>query len=227
MLAEHPQAAADQPPLAHHFGDYEQQREAATLGMWTFLATEVLFFGGLLTAFTVYRTLYAAGFAAASSLLNVPIATTNTVVLICSSFTVVMALHSAKLDQKKMIQLYLAATLLLGLTFLGFKFYEYSLDYHEHLIPGYNFPPEKWPTGPTAPAPNEGALFLTFYFILTGLHAVHMLVGMGVLIWILLQARHGRFGSKHFTPIEVFGLYWHFVDIVWIFLYPLLYLMRH
>jgi cytochrome c oxidase subunit 3 len=213
----------DQPDLAHHFADLEQQHEAATLGMWTFLATEILFFGAVLTGYTVYRSQFSDEFQAASKHLSVPLATTNTVVLIGSSLTVVLALHSAKLGRKGLIQLFLAATFVLGATFLGIKFYEYSVDYYEHLIPGYDFQPHDWPAIPLGP----GELFFSFYFILTGLHAVHMLVGMGILIWVLSGALRGRYGERNYTAIEVFGLYWHFVDIVWIFLFPLLYLVRH
>jgi cytochrome c oxidase subunit 3 len=214
---------ADNPLLAHHFADLHQQHEAATLGMWTFLATEVLFFGGVLTGYTVYRSQYPEEFQAASERLSVPLAATNTVVLICSSLTVVLALHAAKSGRKELVPLFLAATLVLGLGFLGIKFYEYSLDYREHLIPGSDYQPEGW-----GPLPLGSAeLFMTFYFILTGLHAVHMLVGMGVLVWLLTGALRGRYSERNFTAVEVFGLYWHFVDIVWIFLFPLLYLVRH
>jgi cytochrome c oxidase subunit 3 len=214
---------ADTPHLAHHFENLQQQHEAATLGMWAFLATEIMFFGSVLTGYTVYRSQFPQEFQAASKLLSVPLATTNTVILICSSLTVVMALHSAKIGRHNLVPLFLGATLVLGAAFLGIKFYEYSLDYHEHLIPGYDYHPEDWGAKPL----GQAELFMTFYFILTGLHAVHMLVGMGVLVWVLAGALRGRYSEKNFTAIEVFGLYWHFVDIVWIFLFPLLYLVRH
>jgi cytochrome c oxidase subunit 3 len=210
-------------PLAHHFANLEQQHEIATLGMWAFLATEVLFFGGVLTGYAVYRSQFPEEFQEASKQLSIPLAATNTAVLICSSLTVVLALHSVRQGHIRALQLCLAATLVLGATFLGIKFYEYSLDYHEHLIPGYDYNPESWPTGLNMP---HGELFMTFYFILTGLHAVHMLVGMGVLSFLLFQAYRGRYWEKYYIPVEVAGLYWHFVDIVWIFLFPLLYLVR-
>ena len=216
--------SADQPHLAHHFATLEQQHDAATLGMWAFLATEVLFFGGVMTGYTVYRSQFPHEFQAMSERLRLDLATINTVVLICSSFTVVMALHSAKNGHKNLVPVFLGATLFLGAAFLGIKFYEYYVDYEESLIPAYHFNPHEWPA---ELARGPGELFMTFYFILTGLHAVHMLVGMGVLIWVLAGAMRGRYSAKNFTAIEVFGLYWHFVDIVWIFLFPLLYLVRH
>jgi cytochrome c oxidase subunit III len=215
--------SADQPHLAHHFADLEQQHDAATLGMWAFLATEVLFFGSVLTAYTVYRSRFPHEFEAMSKHLRMDLGTVNTFVLLSSSFTVVMALHGAKTGRKGLTQLFLAATLVLGLVFLGIKFAEYKIDWDESLIPNFKYDPENWPA---ELSPRVGELFLSFYFILTGLHAVHMLVGIGVLLWVLSEALRDRFGPRRYTPVEVFGLYWHFVDIVWIFLFPLLYLVR-
>jgi cytochrome c oxidase subunit III len=216
---------SDQPHLAHHFADLDQQRESATLGMWAFLATEVMFFGGVLMAYTVYRSQYPEEFAAGSKLLNVTLGTINTVVLICSSLTVALALHCAKTGRKDLAPLFLGATFVLGFTFLGIKFHEYSVDYEEHLIPGI----ERLVPGHALDAQISVhiELFFMFYFILTGLHAVHMLIGMGALAYVFWRAWQGRYGTKNYTTIEVFGLYWHFVDIVWIFLFPLLYLIRH
>jgi cytochrome c oxidase subunit 3 len=223
LSADQPPLRADQPHLAHHFADLKQQHEASTLGMWLFLATEVLMFGSVFMAYTVYRTKYAASFAEMSGRLVWWLATANTAVLLTSSFTVVMALHSAKAGHKQLVQLFLGATLLLGLAFLGIKFYEYHVDFEERLIPGYAFHPKDWPTTtPLAP----GELFMSFYFIMTGLHATHMVIGISILSWVLSRALRGRFGPNNYTAIEVFGLYWHFVDIVWIFLFPLLYLVR-
>jgi cytochrome c oxidase subunit III len=224
LQAEQTHARPDQPHLAHHFGDLEQQRECAGLGMWAFLSTEVLFFGALLVAYTVVRTSHPEQFELASRNLAVGLATANTFILLASSFTVVMALHSAKVNQKGLVNLFLAATFALGAAFLVIKFFEYRKDYLEHLIPNYNFEPEIWRAGVDKP---PGEIFMMFYFTLTGLHAVHMVIGMGVLIWVMNKARRQEFGPDNNTAIEVFGLYWHFVDIVWIFLFPLLYLIRH
>jgi cytochrome c oxidase subunit 3 len=216
--------SADQGPLAHHFGSLRQQHETATLGMWAFLATEVLFFGPILAAYTIYRSAYPEEFQAASEHLIMPLAATNTVVLICSSLTVALALHSARVGRQRNLVLFLAATLVLGAAFLAIKFYEYAIDVREHLIPGYDFHPEGWSEHLNL---SRGELFFSFYFILTGLHAVHMLVGLSVFTVLLVKARWGRYSPTYYSPIEVGGLYWHFVDIVWVFLFPLLYLVRH
>jgi cytochrome c oxidase subunit 3 len=217
--------------LAHHFENLEQQHEAASLGMWMFLATEVLFFGAVLTGYSVYRTRYSSDFEAASRQLYVSIGGTNTAVLICSSLTMALALHSARTGRRRLLMGFLGATLLLGATFLGIKVVEYYIDYREHLIPGYNFSIAQWSesTGEHAQDVDFGhaELFFVFYFFLTLLHAAHMIVGLGVLAVVLVFAARGRFSPAYYTPVELSGLYWHFVDIVWVFLFPLLYLVRH
>jgi cytochrome c oxidase subunit 3 len=216
-------------PLAHHFRDMRQQTEVGVLGMWVFLATEVLFFGGVLTAYFVYRTTYyPAEFGEASQLLSVPLATTNTVVLLCSSLTMALAVYHARAGRTKALRGFLAATLALGAAFLAIKFAEYAIDFHESIVPGFDFHPEagvgpgKWDYDRFDP--RHGELFMTFYFFLTLLHACHMLVGIGVLTVLLLRAP--RYAGPNYAPVEVSGLYWHFVDIVWVFLFPLLYLVR-
>jgi cytochrome c oxidase subunit 3 len=226
-------------PLAHHFADLGQQHEANTLGMWMFLATEVLFFGGLFTAYAIYRYLYNADFAAASSQLNIPLATANTVVLICSSLTMALALDSARAGRQRALCLFLIATMALGTAFLVIKGFEYNLDYQEKLIPGLNFreasaeegvsekEAEKRGEWPHDVNVGRAKLFFMFYFIMTGLHALHMIVGLGVMAVLLRLSWRGRYTARFYTPIEVAGLYWHFVDIVWVFLFPLLYLLRH
>ncbi|HWR54844.1 MAG TPA: cytochrome c oxidase subunit 3 family protein [Bryobacteraceae bacterium] len=207
--------------LAHQFDDLKQQHEADTLGMWVFLGTEVLFFGGLFTAYTIFRMLYPAGFAEGSLELDVLIGTINTMVLLGSSFTMAMAVHSAGTSNRRLLVFFLAATIVLGTVFLGFKSYEYTHKWHEHLVPGLNFSLQ----GEHAP---QVQLFLVLYFVMTGLHAIHMIIGIGALTILLTLSYRGRFHAAHYRPIEIFGLYWHFVDIVWIFLFPLLYLVnRH
>ena len=218
-------------PLAHHFEDLEQQKDAAALGMWAFLATEVLFFGGALTAYSVYRGLYSQGFSAGSSLQIVWLGAINTVVLLTSSLTMALAVHAAAVGHRAALVRNLAFTLLLGAAFLGVKVYEYHHDYVEGLVPGAWF----HPTAEVQQTIKEHGtanfrgveLYFIFYFVLTGLHALHMIIGMGVLTIQLVLARRGWFGPEYPTPIELTGLYWHFVDIVWIFLFPLLYLLRH
>jgi cytochrome c oxidase subunit III len=234
-----PETTAAPAPLAHHFESLEQQHETNALGMWMFLATEILFFGTLFTGYAVYRWHYPEGYAAASRLLSIPIAATNTVVLIGSSLTVVLAIHAIKLGQKRMLEIWIVATIILGSAFLVLKGYEYYLDYEESLWPGRNFDPEQWrkqeeearKEGKPPPNTREehgkvAQVFMAFYYTLTGLHACHMVVGLsvwGVLLWL---ARRGRYSPVFYTPIEVAGLYWHFVDVVWVFLFPLLYLVR-
>jgi cytochrome c oxidase subunit III len=207
--------------LQHHFDTMEQQREASSLGMWVFLVTEILFFGGLFTAYTVYRNLYPKAFAEASRHLDIGLGTFNTGVLIVSSLTMALAVWSAATGRRKGIIVFLLATMALGATFLGVKAVEYSHKFHDHLVPGPDF---RFP-GPDAP---QAEIFYSLYFTMTGLHAAHMVVGLGILAVLVWHARQGRYGPEYHTPVEVSGLYWHFVDVVWIFLFPLLYLIgRH
>jgi len=207
--------------LAHHFDDMEQQREAATLGIWIFLVTEVLFFGGMFLAYVVYRTTYPLAFAAASHHLDVVLGGTNTAVLILSSLTMALAVRSAQTDGKRALIVFLILTMLLGSVFLGIKAVEYHHKFEEHFIPGAHFVFHD--------AHARGAeIFFSLYFAMTGMHALHMIIGIGLLLTLLLHARKGRYGAHYFNPVEVTGLYWHFVDIVWIFLFPILYLVgRH
>ncbi len=209
-------------PHAHHFDDAQQQYTAAALGMWVFLATEVMLFGGMFTVYVVYRALYPEAFGHASRHLDVIIGTINTAVLIGSSLTMALAVHAAQVGRGSgRIAAWLAATLGLGATFLGIKLYEYAHKIHEGLAPG----PAFTYTGPDA---REAELFFSIYFAMTGTHAFHMVIGIGVLTWLIVLARRGRLGPAYSTPIELGGLYWHFVDVAWIFLFPLLYLIgRH
>jgi cytochrome c oxidase subunit III len=207
--------------LAHHFDDARQQREAGSLGMWIFLVTEIMFFGGLFTAYVIYRSLFPTSFAHASRHLNVALGTTNTVVLITSSLTMALAVWAAQTDRRRATVRALLATIGLGAVFLGIKAYEYAHKFHEGLVPGPAF------SYPGSDAPHA-QLFFSLYFTMTGLHALHMVIGIGIMVWLLAAARAGRFSAAYHTPVEVTGLYWHFVDIVWIFLFPLLYLIgRH
>jgi len=207
--------------LAHQFDSLEQQKESSTLGMWLFLAQEVLFFGGLFVTYLLYRWRDPAAFAAGSHELDILLGGFNTVVLIGSSLTMALAVHAAQTDQQKKLVGFLVATGTLGLVFLVVKYFEYSAKWHHHLIPGASFHFE-------GPVGARAELFFSLYFAMTGMHALHMIIGVGVLAWILKRAKRGEFGSSYYNPVECFGLYWHFVDIVWIFLFPLLYLIgRH
>jgi cytochrome c oxidase subunit 3 len=205
----------------HHFEDVEQQHQASWLGMWVFLATEVMFFGGMFACYFVYRHWYLQAFAGASNHLDVLLGGINTAVLICSSFTMALAVYSAETGRRKPLIAFLLLTIVLGLLFLGIKFYEYHTKFEEHLVPGSSFRFE-------AALARPAEIFFSFYFAMTGMHAVHMIIGIGLLTVLIFKARRGRFSAAYYTPVELTGLYWHFVDIVWIFLFPLLYLLgRH
>jgi cytochrome c oxidase subunit 3 len=209
------------PGLAHHFDNLEQQTEATTLGMWVFLVTEVLFFGGLFLVYTVYRNWYPDAFVAASHELDVMLGTINTAVLITSSLTMALAVHAAQLGRRNTLMLFLVATMILGGIFLGIKSVEYYHKFVEHHVPGPAFQFEKEYF-------RHAQIFFSLYFVMTGLHALHMIIGFGIMLWMLIWAWNGTITKDYFSPIEISGLYWHFVDIVWIFLFPLLYLIgRH
>jgi cytochrome c oxidase subunit III len=230
-LAEH---ATHVEGLAHHFVSMEQQKEAGMIGMWVFLLTEVMFFGGLFLAYTIYRTTYPEGFLYGSHLLNVKLGGTNTVVLIVSSLTMAMAVYYSQKGERKKLMAFLAITLILGLVFLGIKYVEYSTKIQDHLFPAASLYHPVTPEQATE-SQKEHAIpanlqrpvqvFLWIYFLMTGLHALHMIIGFGILSVILWMAYKDRFDSRWYTPVELSGLYWHFVDIVWIFLFPLLYLV--
>jgi cytochrome c oxidase subunit 3 len=213
---------AHHPALQHHFEDLQQQFEAAGLGMWVFLVTEIMFFGGLFMAYLVYRTWYPLAFAEGSRHLDITLGGVNTAVLIASSLTMAMAVWAGQQGSRKWQVIYLAGTLVFGLTFLGIKAVEYAEKFRDHLVPGPTF---QW-HGQANPANVQ--MFYSLYFAMTGLHALHMVVGAGLIIVLMVMAARGKFTREWSTPVEVGGLYWHFVDIVWIFLFPLLYLIeRH
>ena len=213
--------AAHGPELQHHFDDSAQQLESSTLGMWVFLVTEIMFFGGMFGAYTVYRNLYPDAFASTSHFMNVTIAAINTGVLIFSSFTMVLAVRAAQLDQKKALIVFLILTLILGCVFLSLKYVEYHEKWVDHHIPGPGFQYED------ARYFHQAQILFFLYFAMTGMHAIHMIVGAGLLITLIVMAARNRFSGAWYTPVEMIGLYWHFVDIVWIFLFPLLYLIGH
>jgi cytochrome c oxidase subunit III len=210
------------------YGQYktlEQQRETASLGMWIFLSTEVLFFGGLFMTYTLNRSQYPDVFSDASKTIDLLPGAINTVVLIASSLTMALSVWASQAGRKKALTIFLIATLVLGSVFLGIKGYEYHQKYVEHHIPGWNF---NFEPGADVATNAHAQLFFSLYFGMTGLHALHMIVGAGLLIWLIKQSLRGRFTPEYNTPVENIGLYWHFVDIVWIFLFPLLYLIdRH
>ena len=208
--------------VREQFDTAEQQKDASTLGMWIFLITEIMFFGGLFLAYTIYRDTYFPVFALASSSLNAVIGAVNTAVLLCSSFTMVLAVRASQVGQRNALIIFLILTLILGVAFLGVKAYEWNEKFQEHHVPGPTFHLEG--TGQQ----GEAQLFFSLYFAMTGLHALHMVIGCGILTWLLIQSWKGKFTPEYMTPVDIAGLYWHFVDIIWIFLFPLLYLIdRH
>ena len=265
------------PALVHHFDDMEQQKEASTFGMWVFLLTEIMMFGGLFTAYLIYRIKYYDAFVAGSTSIDVLLGFINTLVLLASSFTMAMAVYAAQKGNRKWQMIWLVGTMIFGATFLGIKAIEYDQKYEECHIPGsFIGKPFNATGGPGCESGNiaqemqkraretnekiekEGKakgwtaekiekskvevpsdtfatqtaertqIFFSFYFAMTGLHAFHMIIGMGLMTWLLIRASRGEFGPQYYTPMELGGLYWHFVDIVWIFLFPLLYLIsRH
>jgi cytochrome c oxidase subunit 3 len=207
--------------LAHHFDSFEQQKEASFLGVWIFLITEIMFFGGLFTAYVVYRTPHQEAFALGSNLLSIEWGAFNTAVLIGSSLTMALAVWAAQTSHRKLLVVFLLATIILGSTFLGVKAIEYTHKYHEHLIPGPDFATSHFPTEHA----RHVEMFFNLYFAMTGLHALHMVIGVGLLATLVVMSTRGAFTPQNYNLVEGVGLYWHFVDIVWIFLFPLLYLL--
>ena len=210
---------AHNPNLAHHFETIEKQDHAVRLGMWLFLGTEVLLFAGLFLGYTVYRYFYHDTFHAASRTLDITLGTLNTIVLITSSFTVALGFHAIKQGRNKLCAAMLAITIGFALTFLVVKGFEYSHKFHEGALPGKHFHFEELKHLPGA------SLFYTVYFLTTGLHAFHVIVGMSILAWIMVRVLKRRYHRDYYVPVELGGLYWHLVDLVWIFLFPLLYLI--
>jgi cytochrome c oxidase subunit III len=232
---------ASLPQHRHHFETEEQQREAGTFGMWLFLLTEIMFFGGLFMAYLLYRNWYNPAFVAASNQLSIPLGTVNTAVLITSGFFMALAVWAAEMRKKSFLVLTLILTTVFGLVFLGVKYFEYKEKFEKHHVPGASFdisefvnPPIDAKTGRPVEEPlspdmaQKTQVFFSLYFAMTGMHALHMIIGIGLLLWLIPRAQRGDFNAGYVAPIENFALYWHFVDIVWIFLFPLLYLInRH
>lgn len=235
--------------LQHHFHSVEQQHESSKLGMWIFLVQEILFFSGLFMAYAAFRYFYPETFLKAHEHLSVPMGSVNTVVLLTSSLTMALAVRAAQLGDKRGLQRMLLATILLACVFLVIKYFEYNHKIHDCLLPGKFFglpelnavtqrPVLDPATGipkfadhcKAAAALYDGSqapgIFFGLYFIMTGVHGIHVIVGIGLMIWLLLRAGQGRYSRHYFAPVENVGLYWHLVDIIWIFLFPLLYLVK-
>jgi cytochrome c oxidase subunit 3 len=216
------------PALQHHFADMEQQRNASSLGMWLFLGTEIMFFGGMFLAYLIYRLNYYNEFAAGSRSLDLKWGTINTAVLICSSLTVALGVRAAQMGKRKLLIILMLLTLVFGFTFLGIKGIEWYSKYTEHHIPGPSFNASDLEQRPYSTGNVDQSrlqIFFSLYFAMTGLHALHMIIGVGIFTYITIYAWRGKFTPEYHTPVEIAGLYWHFVDIVWIYLFPLLYLI--
>ena len=205
----------------------EQQREASSLGMWVFLATEVMFFGGMFCAYLIYRYWYFNEFAAGSRSLDIWLGTINTAVLICSSLTVALGVRAAQMGKRKLLVVLLLLTIVFGVAFLGIKGVEWYTKFQEHHIPGSSFSADnlikEYPQIRIDPSHEQ--IFFSLYFAMTGLHALHMIIGVGIFTFLTYYAWKGRYTPEYHNPVEIGGLYWHFVDIIWIYLFPLLYLI--
>jgi len=200
----------------------EQQIDSDTLGMWVFLLTEIMFFGGMFGGYTVYRNVYPEAFASTSKHMNALYGGLNTAVLIVSSLTMVLAVRSARTGQQKALKLFLVATIFFGLIFLGVKGFEYHEHWVDRTVPLWNWDPDYHGQPEFS---RQAQILFCFYFFMSGFHALHMVIGVGLMLVILLMAQRGKFSPHYYAPVEISGLYWHFVDIVWIFLFPLLYLI--
>ena len=250
------------PHLQHHFETPEQQFDAGKLGIWLFLATEILLFGGLFCAYAIYRANHPEIFHYAHQFLDKILGGTNTVILLCSSLTMAWAVRASQLGQRRLLIVLLSLTLLGGFGFMGIKYVEYKAKWEHGLLPGPHFAPHEHEEEAAAPAaaasapagevkpsalgpagtvrqeatgetgvalhgkrPSNVQIFFGIYFLMTGLHGLHVLAGMGAIAWILVRSVKGHFGPEYFTPVDFVGLYWHLVDLIWIFLFPLLYLI--
>ncbi|MCB9556447.1 MAG: cytochrome c oxidase subunit 3 family protein [Deltaproteobacteria bacterium] len=210
--------SSEQPFLHHHFHSAAQQSASAKLGMWFFLAQELLFFGGLFVAYAFVRFMYPETMLAAHEYLDVNMGAINTAILITSSLTMALGVRAAQIGDQRQLRLQLLATILLACAFLVVKYFEYSHKIHVGLLPGRLFAADG--------IAGKPQIFFALYFTMTGLHALHVIAGIFVLGWIYVRAGRGEFSPAYYTPVENAGLYWHLVDLIWIFLFPLLYLVR-
>jgi cytochrome c oxidase subunit III len=214
----HPDSNHSNSHVQHHFVDSDQQFDSAKLGMWLFLVTEILFFGGLFVAYIVYRAWNPELFIMAATQLDTTMGGINTLVLIGSSLTMALAIRAAQTDNPSASIKYLASTVALAFVFMVIKYFEYTHKFEIGIFPGeaYSF------TGIDHP---KAHIFFSIYYMMTGLHGIHVIIGIGIITWLIIKTKKGAYNSSYYTPVEITGLYWHLVDIVWIFLFPLLYLI--
>lgn len=211
--------------VAHHFESQEQEYQSAKLGFWLFLATEILLFGGLFAAYFYFHSVHTEDFVAGGKLLSVKMGTTNTVILLVSSFTMAMGVRAAQLSRKKEMLVMLSITFLCACGFLVVKYFEYSSKISHGLLPGSYFHPHGEEYLYLLQHQAGMPMFLALYWTMTGIHGFHVVCGMGAIAWLIWRGAKGHFHEKHFMPVDLVGLYWHLVDLIWIFLFPLLYLV--
>lgn len=210
---------------AHHFDSAEHEYNASKFGTWTFLVTEILMFGGLFVGYIMYHERYPEMFHAGSQFLDWQLGAVNTIVLLISSLTMALSIYYAQTNNKAKVLLNLYVTLICGFIFMGIKAYEYTHKFHLGLFPGrFLHPHEEWVQKIVDQYPNI-AMYFSFYFTMTAIHGSHVLIGMGLITWLIVRAHRGEFNSKYYTPVECVGLFWHLVDLIWIYLFPLLYLV--
>jgi cytochrome c oxidase subunit 3 len=220
--------AEHNPYLAHHFESIEQQEESCTLGMWLFLAQEVMFFGGLFMAYSVYRYMYFDAWVRGSAQLDQVVGGFNTIILLLSSFTMAMGVYHCQVGNSKKLFRYLSLTMILGLAFVGLKLWlEWGPKISHGVFPGNLWNPDAHHYPDLVSFGEQGHLqiFFFLYYVMTGMHALHMIIGFGILAVLMVMTKMNKFGPKRYMPILFFGLYWHFVDIVWVFLFPMFYLV--
>lgn len=204
--------------VAHHFVDSDQQFDSSKFGMWLFLVTEILFFGGLFVAYIIYRAWNPDLFLLAAQELDTVMGGINTLVLIGSSLTMALAIRAAQVNQQRQISIYLLITIGLALTFMIIKYFEYTHKFELGIFPGEYYTYEGIEHA-------KASIFFSIYYMMTGLHGIHVIIGIGLMVYLLVKVRQNTYNSEYYTPIEITGLYWHLVDIIWIFLFPLLYLI--
>ncbi|MEX1123284.1 MAG: cytochrome c oxidase subunit 3 family protein [Balneolales bacterium] len=217
-MANSTEVAEKNPNVQHHFVDFNQQFESSKLGMWIFLVTEILFFGGLFVAYIVYRALHPELFILAAQELDTTMGAINTAVLIASSLTIAMAIRAAQLNQKRNLIILLSSTIVLAFTFMVIKYFEYTHKFHLGIYPGsfYSYEGIEHELAP---------VFFSIYYMMTALHGIHVVIGIAIIGWLIYKSTKNSFSEQYYTPVEITALYWHLVDIIWIFLFPLLYLI--
>ena len=203
---------------AHHFDSADHEFKSSIEGVWIFLTSEILMFGALLVGYFIYSNIYPEVFELGSKSTNWVLGATNTVVLLFSSLTMALGIYFCQINERKKAVTSLAITIICGALFMIIKYFEYSHKIHEGWLPG------QWFTGDTQGVENL-PLYFSFYFMMTGLHGIHVLIGMGLVAWVMIRANRGEFGPNYYTPVEGVGLFWHLIDLIWIFLFPLLYLV--